>query len=31
MSEARGVPGDTLFYAQALEGTPVLEVIITRG
>jgi hypothetical protein len=31
MNEARGVPGDTLFYAQALEGTPVLEVIITRG
>jgi hypothetical protein len=31
MNEARGVPGDTLFYAQAVTGTPVLEVMISKG
>lgn len=31
MNEARGVPGDTLFYAQAVSGTPTLEVLISKG
>lgn len=31
MNEARGVPGDVLFYAQAVSGTPVIEVLISRG
>jgi hypothetical protein len=31
IDEVRGVAGDILFYAQAVTGTPVLEVIITKG
>jgi hypothetical protein len=31
MEEARGVAGDTLFYAQAIAGTPVLEIVISKG
>jgi hypothetical protein len=31
LSEARGVPGDILCYAKAITGTPVVEVMISRG
>lgn len=31
IDEARGVPGDTLCYAKAISGTPVVEVLISRG